>query len=226
MLDLLSAGPPLHQLTDLAERSGLSLPTVHRLLRSLVAAGLVRQDPRSLRYGLGPELVRLAEHYLEHLPVVAAVRGELAPLSDRLGATAAVAILAGTDVVYVECRNHYRVATDSPLARRRAALDTAAGRVLLATADPQAWDAACAARPDRDVLEDARATWRSASHVLRDPAGDADRAEVAVAVHDGEGVVAALSSVLHADELSPQRLRGEIVPQLLAAAARATERLR
>jgi hypothetical protein len=34
LLQLLGEGPAYQQLTDLAERSGLSLPTVHRLLRS------------------------------------------------------------------------------------------------------------------------------------------------------------------------------------------------
>src|SRR3990170_6555507 len=60
LLDLLSEGPAYQQLTDLAERSELSVPTVHRLLRSLVLAGIVEQDPRSSRYGLGPELTRLS----------------------------------------------------------------------------------------------------------------------------------------------------------------------
>ena len=64
LLELLGQGAAFQQLTELAERSGLSLPTVHRLLRSLVAAGLVEQDPDSARYGLGAELVRLAERYL------------------------------------------------------------------------------------------------------------------------------------------------------------------
>ncbi|MEX2420935.1 MAG: helix-turn-helix domain-containing protein, partial [Actinomycetota bacterium] len=72
LLTLLSEGPSHHALTELAERSGMSLPTLHRLLRSLVAAGLVEQDPPSSRYGLGPQLPRLAERYLERLPVTTA----------------------------------------------------------------------------------------------------------------------------------------------------------
>ncbi|MPZ95851.1 MAG: helix-turn-helix domain-containing protein, partial [Propionibacteriales bacterium] len=32
LLDLLTDGPAYQQLTDLADRSGLSVPTVHRLL--------------------------------------------------------------------------------------------------------------------------------------------------------------------------------------------------
>ena len=64
LLQLLAEGPAYQHLTDLADRSGLSLPTVHRLLRSLVLAELVEQDPRSSRYGLGPELTRLSHRYL------------------------------------------------------------------------------------------------------------------------------------------------------------------
>ncbi|MCP6473859.1 helix-turn-helix domain-containing protein, partial [Klebsiella pneumoniae] len=56
LLELLADGPAYHQLTDLAERSSMSIPTVHRLLRSLVLADLAVQDPATSRYGLGPEL--------------------------------------------------------------------------------------------------------------------------------------------------------------------------
>ena len=82
LLDLLSEGAPLQHLRDLAEKSGYSLPTVHRLLRSLQAAGLVALDPKSLRYGLGPELVRLSERYLMRLPVLRALAPYLVALRD------------------------------------------------------------------------------------------------------------------------------------------------
>jgi phosphoglycolate phosphatase-like HAD superfamily hydrolase len=80
LLQLLGEGTAYHHLTDLADQSGLSLPTVHRLLRSLVLAELVEQDPRSSRYGLGPELARLSHRYLARLPAaLAAVRGTICP---------------------------------------------------------------------------------------------------------------------------------------------------
>src|SRR5437763_16453494 len=80
LLSLLAEGPAYNQLTDLAERSGMSLPTVHRLLRSLALAGFVERDPRSLRYSLGPEIVRLSERYLDRLPILRTLspyRGDL-----------------------------------------------------------------------------------------------------------------------------------------------------
>jgi IclR family acetate operon transcriptional repressor len=47
-------GDPM-TVSALATTSGLPLPTVHRLLKTLVALGYVRQLP-SRRYALGPRL--------------------------------------------------------------------------------------------------------------------------------------------------------------------------
>ena len=45
---------------ELAAASGLPMPTIHRLMRTLVARGYARQAP-SRRYTLGPNLIRLGE---------------------------------------------------------------------------------------------------------------------------------------------------------------------
>ena len=47
-------------LSQLAAESGLPLPTIHRLLRTLVDLGYLRQDP-SRQYVLAPRLIRLGE---------------------------------------------------------------------------------------------------------------------------------------------------------------------
>ena len=47
-------------LSQLAAEAGLPLPTIHRLLRTLVDLGYVRQEP-SRQYVLGPRLIRLGE---------------------------------------------------------------------------------------------------------------------------------------------------------------------
>src|SRR5438477_251813 len=49
LLSLLAEGPAYNQLTDLAERSAMSLPTVHRLLRSLALDGRSRPSNRDRR---------------------------------------------------------------------------------------------------------------------------------------------------------------------------------
>ena len=47
-------------LSELAADTPLPLPTIHRLLRTLVGVGYVRQLPNR-RYSLGPRLIRLGE---------------------------------------------------------------------------------------------------------------------------------------------------------------------
>lgn len=85
-------------LSQLATRSGLPLPTIHRLLRSLVSQGYVRQEA-SRRYALGPRLIRLGESASRMLGSWAIPY--LTELVDEIGETANMAMLEGTSVVYV-----------------------------------------------------------------------------------------------------------------------------
>ncbi|MGH3432874.1 MAG: IclR family transcriptional regulator [Thermocrispum sp.] len=197
LLALLSEGPAYQQLTDLAERSGLSVPTVHRLLRSLVLADLVEQDPSSSRYGLGPEMVRLAQRYLARLPVLGALAPYLLPLRDAIGQTVHVAVLVRGHVVYVDRVDSSGGGLYRDTHQVHPALETAAGRVLAARAAEDAWQQAIdAASPDdRKQAEDDRGAWRAAAHLLTTGDLPEDPRELAVPIVDGAGrCVAALAA--------------------------------
>jgi IclR family acetate operon transcriptional repressor len=192
LLHLLADGPAYHQLTDLAERSGLSLPTVHRLLRSLCLAGLVEQDTHSARYGLGPELVRLSQRYLGRLPVLAALSPYLMPVREALGVSVHVVLHTRGWVTYVDraegadgglYREPHRVAP---------ALRTAPGRVLAARADDTGWELALAQLTGDERAEAGvqRDSWRHATHLAL-PASDGGAIDVAVPILDGTGGAAA-----------------------------------
>ena len=87
------AGLPL---SDLVRQAGLTKPTTRRLLISLIANGLVEQDPDSRRYHMGPEVytfgVIAAERFGIHrlaadsLVRLAALSGDAALLSVQRGA--------------------------------------------------------------------------------------------------------------------------------------------
>lgn len=194
LLDLLSAGPAYQQLTELAERSGLSLPTVHRLLRSLVAAGLVEQSASSARYSLGPELVRLSERYLGRLPVLRALAPYLVELRNTTKATILVALLVRDSVVYVDRVDGEDVSGVFRVSHRvQDAGQTAAGLVLLAGG--------------RERLVVAH------SDELH------DHPEVAVPVLDDSGnALAALCATGNAETFPEDLLRQRIGPQLARAA--------
>ena len=79
-------------LSQLAAESGLPLPTIHRLVRTLVELGYLRQEP-SRQYVLGPKLIRLGESSSQMLSLWA--RPHLATLVDELGESANLAMLDG-----------------------------------------------------------------------------------------------------------------------------------
>ncbi|TDD91368.1 IclR family transcriptional regulator [Actinomadura rubrisoli] len=85
-------------LSELTEVSGLPMPTIYRLMRTLVNRGYVRQEP-SKRYALGPRLIRLGEGASRLLGSWA--RPVLARLVDEVGETANMAVLEGDEAVYV-----------------------------------------------------------------------------------------------------------------------------
>jgi IclR family acetate operon transcriptional repressor len=117
-------------LTELAALSGLPMPTIYRLMRTLVNRGYVRQEP-SKRYALGPRLIHLGETAERLLGSWA--RPSLAGLVDEVGETANMAVLEGDEVVYVAqvpSRHSMRMFTE--VGRRVNPHSTGVGKALLA----------------------------------------------------------------------------------------------
>lgn len=211
LLDLLSDGPAYQQLTDLAERSGLAVPTAHRLLRSLVLADLVEQDPRSSRYSLGPEVARLSHRYLARLPILGALSPYLLSLRDTLQTSVQVALLVRDSVVYVDRVDALNSGPFRESHRVAAALHTPAGRLLAAHADDELWSRCVQGAPAEvgDAPETARKQWQESTHLASDP--DDPLAEVAVAVTDPRGsALAALTATL-APTADPHRVAQHLV---------------
>jgi IclR family acetate operon transcriptional repressor len=116
-------------LSELTEASGLPMPTIYRLMRTLVNRGYVRQEP-SKRYALGPRLIRLGEGASRLLGTWA--RPTLARLVDEVGETANMAVLEGDEVVYVAqapSRHSMRMFTE--VGRRVQPHCTGVGKALL-----------------------------------------------------------------------------------------------
>ncbi|GAA1443430.1 allantoin degradation transcriptional regulator AllR [Nocardiopsis tropica] len=98
LLEIMAEAGGETSLSQLAESSGLPLPTIHRIIRTLVGNGYVRQLP-SRRYALGPRLIGLGDKASQMLGTWA--RPHLAQLVEDLGETANLAMLDGDKVIYV-----------------------------------------------------------------------------------------------------------------------------
>jgi len=123
--------------TDVASRTGLSVSTAHRLLRAMVDAGFVAQEPVTERYHLGSTLVAIGrraearlgfDRMLPRLEALAARTGESVNLGTRVGDELLI-------VLHVASSHPLRF--DQPVGSRVPVHASAMGKALLAAApDP------------------------------------------------------------------------------------------
>jgi IclR family acetate operon transcriptional repressor len=126
-------------LSQLAERAELPLATIHRLVRTLVDLGYVRQEP-SRQYSLGPRLMRLTDVSAKRIGAWA--NPAMSAAVDSLGESVNLALFDGNEIVYVAqvqpSANFMRMFTE--VGRRALPHATAVGKAILA------------GRPDSEVV--------------------------------------------------------------------------
>ncbi len=131
LLELMADEGGAVSLSQLAERSKLPLPTIHRLMRSLVSQDYVRQEP-SRRYALGPRLIRLGESANQLIGSWA--MPYLTQLVEEIGETANMAMLQGDSVVYVaQVPSPHFMRMFTEVGRRVLPHCTGVGKALLST---------------------------------------------------------------------------------------------
>ncbi|WP_437582513.1 IclR family transcriptional regulator [Paramicrobacterium sp. CJ85] len=130
LLELITDAGGEVTLSELSSSTDLPLPTIHRLLRTLVSLGYARQLPNR-RYALGPRLIRLGEGANKQFGALA--RPQLSSLVSELGESANMAVLDGDMVVYiaqVQSKHSMRMFTE--VGRRAHTHDTGVGKAMLA----------------------------------------------------------------------------------------------
>ena len=134
LLEMLADAGGALGLSELSTISGLPLPTVHRLMRTLVNRGYVRQEA-SRRYTLGARLIRLGETSSRMLGT--SLRPYLAELVRSTGETANLAMLDGDEVVYIaQVPSSHQMRMFTEPGRRVRPHCTAVGKALLAQLPP------------------------------------------------------------------------------------------
>jgi DNA-binding IclR family transcriptional regulator len=119
-------------LSELAARLNLPSSTVHGLVRTLAADGMIDQDATG-RYMLGPRVLGLGNAYLDSNEFRLRSLSSAEALSERTGHAVRVAVLLGTDVVVV----HHVLRPDGSRQMREIGIAipahaSALGKVLLA----------------------------------------------------------------------------------------------
>lgn len=130
LLELITDAGGEVSLSELSSSTDLPLPTIHRLLRTLVTKGYARQLPNR-RYALGPRLIRLGEGANKQLGALA--RPQLKHLVDSLGETSNMAVLDSDMVIYIaQVPSPHSMRMFTEVGRRAHTHDTGVGKAILA----------------------------------------------------------------------------------------------
>ncbi len=143
ILEALAAAGSEIGVSDLSERVGLHVSTVHRLLSVLVSRGYARQNAPSGRYTLGSQLLRLATGAVGGGPfdVRLEARPALQELAAASGETVNLVLLIDDQVVYVDqVLSQRRVRMFTQTGTRAPLYCTACGKALLAYRRPDELD--------------------------------------------------------------------------------------
>jgi len=231
-----SAERPELTLSDVAKETGLTRATSRRFLLTLAELGYVRAYGR--HFMLTPRVLELGFAYLSSLSLPELAQPHLERLVAEVQESASVAVLDGTDVVYVSrvaTRRIMRVAIN--IGTRFPALTTSMGRVLLAgardglvdamlnTIEPVAFTPFTITDPDLLRAEIEKVEEQGWSFV--DQELEEGLRSIAVPIRDHAGmVVAAMNVSSHTSRTDLDSAQRDLLPPLRAAALRVEADLR
>jgi DNA-binding IclR family transcriptional regulator len=117
----------------LSERTGVSKPTVYRILNTLDSGGFVIRDPVRREYSLGPALIGLGRATRNSAELIRRVRPYLRELHDKYNETINLGVLSHGKIIYLdilESRERLRVTVPMVVANNYHT--TALGKAILA----------------------------------------------------------------------------------------------
>ena len=136
VLTLISDAPAPPTLADLLKLSGLTRPTLYRIIATLMAEQLVvRSDDQ--RYLLGPRLIALAHRALAQNDIRLLAHDVLESLRDETGETVHLAVRSGLEMLYIDkVESTQTVRMASEVGTRVAMHSSSVGRAYLAALAP------------------------------------------------------------------------------------------
>ncbi len=201
-----TAGKPVLGVSEIARSLEMPKSAVHRTLTSLARTGLVRKDPGTAKYRLGPHAMDIGFAAMDHGDVRAAALPFMCRATQQTDETTTLSLLAGRERFYaaqVESPHDVRMTVEVGL--RAPLYAGASGRAILAAFEPAALDEYLESirlvrltdntivdiEGLRTALESVRARGFAVSRGERDPWAGA----VAAAFHDAHGALLGCLSI-------------------------------
>ncbi|MCF6427483.1 MULTISPECIES: IclR family transcriptional regulator [Amycolatopsis] len=138
VLNAFTLGRPALRVSDVAAEVGLGISTTSRLLATLESVDLVRRDPVSQLYELGPAVLTMAGIALNNDPIYRQARPVAQRLAWELGLGANVAVRRGAELFYLlNVEGQLAQKSFSLMGQRNPLHATAMGKSLLLGLSPE-----------------------------------------------------------------------------------------
>jgi IclR family pca regulon transcriptional regulator len=223
------ADNPTLTLSDVARATGLARAAARRFLLTLADLGYIRVDGR--QFQLSPRVLELGRPYLSSLTLPEIALPHLRAATDELRESASLAVLDGTDIVYVAHAPAKRILSISiDIGTRDLAFATSLGRVLLAGQDDDWLDhylhtvelpaitprtINTKSKLRAELMRIRRQGWAYVDQELED-----GLRAIAAPIHDEHGnVIAAANLAVHASRWNNDAIRRTLLPRLLQTTA-------
>ena len=217
-------------IAQLSHRTGIPRAAVRRCLYTLGKLGLVgSEDART--FSLLPKILTLGHAYLSSSTLASFAQPLLDRVSERSGESSSIAILDGTEIIYVARSSITQriMSVDLSIGTRLPAYCTSMGRALLADLPPSELDAylrrvklvahtpKTLVAPDR--LRKALADAAKDGYAIVDQELELGLRSIAVPVRNASGRVAAAMNIsTQASRVPMQDLTRRFLPELASAA--------
>jgi IclR family KDG regulon transcriptional repressor len=222
-------------ISTLARRLGIAKSTVHRLAVTLVTEGMLEQDRENGKYQLGIALFRLGALVRRRMNVSNEARPYLFELREKIDETVHLALLDGTEIMYVyNLESTQAIRMRSDIGVRKPAHCTAEGQAILAFQPQEVADRVIAAglKPrtpktitNADKFLKALAVVRQRGCAIEDEESETGMVCIAAPIRNDAGeVVAALGIAGPVMRLSKKAVAG-FVPHVIATADQISVRL-
>jgi IclR family transcriptional regulator, pca regulon regulatory protein len=231
-LEVIKAFDELHPvlgISEVANRTNLARPTVHRFLLTLEELGYVQSSPDG--YSLTPKIVDLGMAYVSSRGIFNFAQSHMEALVRKLDQSCSLTQLDGSDVIYIARVTvpkiiHLAVTVGT----RLPAVGTSMGHVLLAELDDAKIEEAVATpslsifvpaqRYTKEELFQHINFTRQHGYSLSDERFSYGVRAVAVPIRAKDGTVhSSLSMAAHANAASVEQLQEQYLPLLLETAA-------
>ena len=231
ILSLFDEQRPSWRVTDLAATAGLPMPTVYRVVMTLVSEGYLDHLPNG-EYRPGVRTLTLGTAALRSLDLVGIATPKLTELGQRTGETVNLAVLSGDRVLYlIRLRNSDLVTANIQVGSTLPAVHASIGKLLLAYLDEadleaRITDASFAANSGPNAKL-SLAELREELRAIRDQGWAMQDEELAYGLRSVAGpvtgpdgrIVAGVNLAVQARDWSTQRIIRELKPAVLATCA-------